>query len=78
MNYTAPSIEWAPLIPILVVLVTAALGVLVEAFVRTAADRRLYQLPLTVLALVVSLGASLSVYWLLSWAWSESWSWLTA
>ena len=64
MNYTAPSIEWAPLIPILVVLVTAALGVLVEAFVRTAADRRLYQLPLTVLALVVSLGA-------IVWQWIE-------
>lgn len=59
--YQAPEIAWASLTPILIVLGAAAVGVLLEAFVRRPADRRMYQLQLSILALVVALFA---VVWL--------------
>lgn len=62
MNWTQPEITWAPLIPILVVLLAAAAGILVESFVRTPAVRRVTQIALTLAALVVALGA-LIVQW---------------
>jgi len=60
VNYVAPDIAWASLTPILIVLGAAAVGVLVEAFVRKAADRRTFQMQLSVLALVL---AFLAIVW---------------
>ena len=60
MNYPAPVIAWAPLTPILIVLGAAALGVLLEAFVRTPATRRMYQFQLSIVAVVAGL---LAVVW---------------
>ena len=57
MTYTAPDIAWAPLVPVMVVLVAGALGVLIEAFMRNVAMRRMVQLQLAVVALVLSLFA---------------------
>ncbi|MBC7298953.1 MAG: NADH-quinone oxidoreductase subunit N, partial [Demequina sp.] len=54
MTYTAPDIAWAPLVPIIVVLVAGAVGVLIEAFMRSVAMRRMVQLQLAVVALVLS------------------------
>jgi len=62
VNWTEPVITWAPLTPILVVLLTAAAGILVEAFVRTPATRRMVQLVMSVAALAVALGAAI-VLW---------------
>ena len=62
MNWNQPDITWAPLVPILVVLLAAAAGILVEAFVRTPATRRIVQLSLSLGALVVALGAAI-VLW---------------
>ncbi|MGC4176064.1 NADH-quinone oxidoreductase subunit NuoN [Demequina sp.] len=62
MNWTQPDITWGPLVPILVVLLSAAAGILVEAFIRTHATRRLVQFVLSVGALVVALGAAI-VLW---------------
>jgi NADH-quinone oxidoreductase subunit N len=59
VNWTQPDITWAPLTPILVVLLAGAVGILVEAFVRTPATRRLVQFSLTLGALVVALGAAI-------------------
>jgi len=59
--YVAPQIAWASLTPVIIVLVAAALGVLLEAFVRRPADRRMYQLQLSVVALVASI---MAVVWL--------------
>jgi len=56
-DYTAPVIAWAPLVPVIVVLVAGALGVLIEAFMRNAAMRRMVQLQLAIVALVLSLFA---------------------
>lgn len=64
MSFTTPDIAWAPLTPILVVLIAAAVGVLLEAFIAKAADRRLVQVPFTLLALVTGLFA-------LVWQWIE-------
>jgi len=55
-----PDIAWAPLTPILIILGAAALGVLVEAFVRAPAERRIYQFQLSVVAVFASL---LAVVW---------------
>jgi NADH-quinone oxidoreductase subunit N len=52
VNYVTPQIEWLPLMPILIVLGAAALGILVEAFVRTPAVRRVAQLALSLGAFV--------------------------
>lgn len=60
MIYSVPEIAWAPLTPILIVLGAAALGVLIEAFVRQPAARRALQVQLAVLALVAAL---LAVVW---------------
>ncbi len=57
MTYSAPDIAWASLTPILIVLGAAALGVLLEAFVRVPADRRMYQFQLSVVAVIASLVA---------------------
>jgi NADH-quinone oxidoreductase subunit N len=62
VNWTQPEITWAPLTPIIVVLLAAAAGILVEAFVRTPATRRLTQIVLSLGALVVSLGVAV-VQW---------------
>ena len=62
MNWTQPEITWGPLVPILVVLLAAAAGILVEAFVRTPATRRVVQIGLALAALVVALGAAV-VQW---------------
>ena len=62
MNWTQPDITWAPLTPILIVLLAGAVGILVEAFVRTPATRRLVQFGLTLAALVGALAAAI-VLW---------------
>ncbi len=59
---TTPTIEWATLTPILVVLVAAVLGVLIEAFVPRRA-RRALQMTLSLGALAASLAAVV-------WRWS--------
>ncbi|WP_156252069.1 NADH-quinone oxidoreductase subunit NuoN [Pseudactinotalea terrae] len=57
--FVAPHIEWAALVPVMIVLGAAVLGVLVEAFVpRTS--RRLVQVVLAALALA---GALVAVVW---------------
>ncbi len=60
MTFTAPDIAWAPLTPLLIVLGAAALGVLIESFVRVPAERRMYELQLSVAALLAAL---LAVAW---------------
>ena len=55
MTFTAPDIAWAPLTPLLIVLGAAALGVLIESFVRVPAERRMYELQLSVAALLAAL-----------------------
>lgn len=60
MTYSVPDIAWAPLTPILIILGAAALGVLLEAFVRVPAERRMYQFQLSVVAVVAAL---LAVIW---------------
>jgi NADH-quinone oxidoreductase subunit N len=54
VTYTAPDIAWAPLVPIMVVLIAGALGVLIEAFMRNVALRRMVQLQLAIVALALS------------------------
>lgn len=54
MTFTTPVIDWAALTPLIVVLGAGALGVLLEAFLRTPATRRLVQLVLTTVALVAA------------------------
>lgn len=56
MTFVTPTIEWAPFIPMLIVLGAAALGVLLEAIIRTAATRRVVQFALSVVALLVAAG----------------------
>jgi NADH-quinone oxidoreductase subunit N len=55
-DFTAPTVEWAQLSPVLIVLVAAVVGVLVEAFVP-ARRRRTVQLALAVVALAGALVA---------------------
>jgi NADH-quinone oxidoreductase subunit N len=55
-GFTVPEIAWGPMVPVMVVLLTAVVGVLVEAFVP-AAHRRTVQLTLTLAALAGSLVA---------------------
>ena len=62
MNWTRPEITWEPLVPILVVLIVAAIGILVEAFVRRAETRRVTQIGLALGAFVVALGTAI-VQW---------------
>lgn len=56
-GFTAPEIAWGPMVPVLVVLVAAVVGVLVESFVPEA-RRRTVQLALTLASLA---GALLAV-----------------
>lgn len=63
-EFTAPTIAWAPLVPVLVVLGAAAVGVIVESFVRRPGERRVYQVQLSVLALLAGLAAVV-------WQWIE-------
>ncbi|NEC92678.1 NADH-quinone oxidoreductase subunit N, partial [Streptomyces sp. SID12501] len=55
-GFTVPEIAWGPMVPVMVVLLTAVVGVLVEAFVP-AAHRRAVQLTLTLAALAGSIVA---------------------
>ncbi|WP_296665696.1 NADH-quinone oxidoreductase subunit NuoN [Demequina sp.] len=63
MSFVTPVIAWAPLAPIIIVLGAAAIGILVEAFIRTPATRRAAQLALALASLV---GAALVA--ILQWA----------
>ena len=58
--FPTPDIAWGPLTPILIVLGAAALGVLLEAFVRTPAARRMYQFQLSIVTVVAAL---IAVVW---------------
>ena len=51
MSFTAPTLDYAAMLPILVVLATALVGVLVEALTRPGSRRRV-QLLVTVVGLV--------------------------
>jgi len=62
VNWNRPEITWEPLVPILVVLLVAAIGILVEAFIRRAETRRVTQIVLALVALVVALGTAI-VQW---------------
>ncbi len=59
MNFVTPEINWAPLLPILIVLGTAAVSVLIEAFIRNHQLRRTVQLAVTITALVAAMGAAI-------------------
>ncbi|WP_084128006.1 NADH-quinone oxidoreductase subunit NuoN [Demequina sp. NBRC 110055] len=56
MNFVTPTIDWAALTPIIIVLGAAAVGILIEAFVKSPATRRTVQLGLAVVALAAALG----------------------
>ena len=58
MTYRAPSIDWVALLPVLIVLGTAMIGILVEAFVRTPSVRRLIQVSLAIAATVGAASAA--------------------
>ncbi|WP_061963447.1 NADH-quinone oxidoreductase subunit NuoN [Demequina aurantiaca] len=58
MTFVTPTIEWAPLIPMMIVLGAAALGVLLEAIIRNPATRRVVQFVLSIAALLVAAGAA--------------------
>lgn len=62
MNFVTPEISWAPLVPIMIVLGAAAVGILVEAFIRTPERRRTVQLGLAFAALIAALVAA-GVQW---------------
>ncbi|MDD9205773.1 NADH-quinone oxidoreductase subunit N, partial [Georgenia sp. 10Sc9-8] len=57
--FVAPTIQWAALTPVLIILGAAVVGVLVEAFVPRAA-RRASELVLSLLAIT---GALVAVVW---------------
>ena len=56
MNFVTPTIDWAPLTPIIIVLGAAAMGILIEAFVKSPATRRTVQLAVALVALAAALG----------------------
>jgi len=58
VNYRTPSIDWVALLPVLIVLGAAMLGILVEAFTRRAGVRRVVQTSLAVAATVGALVAA--------------------
>lgn len=62
MNWQLPVITWGPLLPILIVLGAAAVGVLVESFIRNPVVRRQVELVLALAALIAALGAAV-VQW---------------
>lgn len=59
--FVPPTVDWAPLAPVLIVLGTAVIGVLLEAFLPVSL-RRVVQASLAVLAVVAAL-ASIGVLW---------------
>ncbi|GGO95966.1 NADH-quinone oxidoreductase subunit NuoN [Actinomyces gaoshouyii] len=59
MSFTAPSIQWAGLVPVLIILGAAILGVLIEAFM----PRRARHLAQTMLAVLAILGAIVAIVW---------------
>ena len=59
MSFTAPSIHWAGLVPVLIILGTAILGVLVEALI----PRRARHLTQTALSVAAILGAIVALVW---------------
>lgn len=62
MTFETPEIAWAPLAPIMIVLGAAAVGILVEAFIRAPERRRTVQMGLSLVALVAALGTAI-VQW---------------
>lgn len=62
MNFVTPEINWVALLPILIVLGTAALMVLIEAFMRHHARRRMVQITVALVAIVSAFGAA-AVQW---------------
>ncbi|WNM26994.1 NADH-quinone oxidoreductase subunit NuoN [Demequina capsici] len=60
--FTAPDISYMAFAPLLIVLLAGAVGVLVEAIIRTPATRRAVQLALTLVALLGALVVS-AVQW---------------
>lgn len=62
MNFVTPEINWVALLPILVVLGTAAAMVLIEAFMRHHARRRLVQISVSIVAIMVAFGIA-AVQW---------------
>ncbi|WP_062070065.1 NADH-quinone oxidoreductase subunit NuoN [Demequina sediminicola] len=63
MNFVTPEIAWAPLLPIMIVLGAAAVGVLVESFVKSPHLRRVTQLWLSGAALIVA-GVAIVAQWM--------------
>lgn len=59
MSFTAPSIQWAGLAPVLIILGAAILGVLIEALM----PRRARHLAQTALAVLAILGAMVALVW---------------
>jgi NADH-quinone oxidoreductase subunit N len=55
-EFTAPTVDWAPLAPVLIVMGAAVVGVLLEAFLPSGA-RRMAQVGLSVLAVVGAIAA---------------------
>lgn len=62
MNFVTPEINWVALLPILIVLGTAAISVLIEAFMRTHERRRMVQITVSLVALVTAFGFA-AVQW---------------
>ncbi len=62
MTFTTPQIDWVPLTPILIVLGAAALGILLEAFIKAPQTRRLVQVGVALFALT-SAGAVAVAHW---------------
>lgn len=62
MSFVTPEIAWAPLAPVIIVLGAAAIGILIESFVRTPATRRIVLLTLSVVSLVAA-AAVAAVQW---------------
>jgi len=62
MTFVTPTIEWAPLVPILIVLGAAAAGVLIEAVFRNAETRRLVQFLFSLAALLAAAGVA-AIQW---------------
>jgi len=59
MTFVTPTIQWAPLLPMLIVFGAASLGVLLEAIIRTPATRRVVQFVVSVAALLGASGVAI-------------------
>lgn len=62
MNFEAPIVNWAALVPIIVVLGAGAVGILIEAFIRKPQLRRTVQIQLSLVSLIAAL-AWIVAYW---------------